>query len=202
MSEPSKNQSGQEPQVLVVGPGGGRTLAANATAVRQWLAAGGRLLALGLSGSEAGSFLPAPLRTARGEHICTVFEPPDAASMLAGVGSADVMNRDPREVELITGGAQALGNGVLAIAADGNAVLCQMAPWQFDYEKYYNQKRTFRRTAFLVARVLSNMGCGARTPLVERFSEPVAQGEAPRWADGFYLDQPEEFDDPYRSFGW
>ena len=25
---------------------------------------------------------------------------------------------------------------------------------------------------------------------------------APRWLDGLYLDQPEEWDDPYRFFRW
>jgi len=189
-------------QVLVVGPGGARTLAANASAVREWLAAGGRLLALGLSGNEASAFLPARVATTKAEHICTVFEPLGAASLLAGVGPADVHNRDPREIDLVSGGAQIVGDGVLAVAGDGNAVLCQVAPWQFDYKKYYNQKRTFRRTAFLVTRVLGNMGCAASTPLAERFATPVAADETPRWTGGLYLDQPQEFDDPYRSFGW
>ena len=187
-------------QVLVVGPGGGQALSANAGAVRQWLAAGGRVLALGLSGREASAFLAGPVVTTKAEHICTVFEPFGGTSLLAGVGPADVLNRDPRQVDLVSSGAQVVGDGVLALA--GNAVLCQIAPWQFDYKKYYNQKRTFRRTGFLVTRVLGNMGCAAPTPLAERLAKPVAEGETPRWTEGFYLDQPEEFDDPYRSFGW
>jgi hypothetical protein len=190
-------------QVLVVGPGGGDALKAHADAVRQWLRAGGRLFAIGLGGEQANVFLPTPIATKKAEHMCTVFEPAKAGSLLAGVGPADVHNRDPREVDLIASGATVIGNGVLAVAPDANVAFCQVAPWQFDYQKYYNVKRTFRRTAFLVTRVLANMGCEGATPLIERFAAPVtaAEGEG-RWLKGFYLEQPEEQDDPYRTFGW
>ena len=107
---------------------------------------------------------------------------------------------DPREMELISGGVTVVGNGVLALAPDANVVFSQMAPWQFDYEKYYNQKRTFRRTAYLVARVLGNMGAGGSTPFLERFARPTETAEP--WLDSFYLDKPQEFDEPYRYANW
>jgi len=34
------------------------------------------------------------------------------------------------------------------------------------------------------------------------WAAPVQPGEKGRWLDGFYLDQPEEWDDPYRFFRW
>ena len=41
---------------------------------------------------------------------------------------------------------------------------------------------------------------------LERLAAPVklTDGQSPecRWLNGFYLDQPEEWDDPYRFFGW
>jgi hypothetical protein len=41
------------------------------------------------------------------------------------------------------------------------------------------------------------------TPLLARFSTPVdAALAAKRWLDASYLDTPEEWDDPYRFFGW
>jgi hypothetical protein len=92
---------------------------------------------------------------------------------------------------------------VLAVGREGNVVFCQLAPWQFDYKSHYHMKQTFRRTSYLLERVLSNMGVSAATPLLERFSKPVANGsEEKRWLNGFYLDAPEEFDDPYRFFRW
>ena len=93
-----------------------------------------------------------------------------------------------------------VGNGVLATALKGRVALCQLAPWQFDYKRYYNQKRTYRRTSFLLTRILSNMGVSGSTPLVDRFSRPA--GEEKRYLTGLYLDQPSEFDDPYRYFNW
>jgi hypothetical protein len=117
------------------------------------------------------------------------------------------MNRDPRTFDLVAGGAEVLGDGILAVAADGHVVLAQMAPWQYDYtatnpggSQAYNLKRTFRRTACLTNRILGNMGVSAATPLVERFAKPPASAVA--WLDSFYLDKPQEFDDPYRYYSW
>ena len=105
---------------------------------------------------------------------------------------------------MLAGGATLVGDGVLAVAPDANVVFCQLVPWEFDYQKYFNQKRTFRRASCLVTRVLGNMGVDEPVPLLERFSSPVGKGAAGegRWLTGFYLDKPEEFDDPYRYFGW
>ena len=111
----------------------------------------------------------------KAEHICAYFEPASAKSLLAGIASADVHNREPKEIELVSGGVAVVGNGVLGIAENANVVFCQLAPWQFDYEKLYNVKKTFRRTSFLVTRLLGNMGVSSTsTPLLSRFSTPVA----------------------------
>jgi len=45
------------------------------------------------------------------------------------------------------------------------------------------------------------MGVNGSTPLLERFAKPVDAKETP-WLEGFYLDKPEEWDDPYRHFRW
>jgi hypothetical protein len=64
-----------------------------------------------------------------------------------------------------------------------------------------NIKRTFRRVSCLLTRLLANMGAAGQTPLLSRFAGPVGEDEK-RWLDGFYLDVPEEWDDPYRFFRW
>jgi hypothetical protein len=47
------------------------------------------------------------------------------------------------------------------------------------------------------------MGVAGSTPLLSRFRSPVVPANAEkRWLDGLYLDQPEEWDDPYRFFCW
>jgi len=197
-------------QVLVVGPGGGQQLAACRAAVGNWLRAGGRLLAIGLDEQDAAAFLPLKVTMKKAEHIATYFEPPNLRSPLAGIGPADVHNRDPRQLPLVSGGAEVVGDGVLALAETHNmarlfhnVVFCQLVPWKFDYSKQYNLKRTYRRASFTVARLLAGMGVAGATPVLDRFASPMdAAKPEKRWLDGLYLDPPEEMDDPYRFFRW
>jgi hypothetical protein len=356
-------------QVLVVSSGGGRKLAENSPAVADFLKAGGNLLALGLDEQEAGAFLPVKVRMKKQEHIAAFFEPAGAESLLAGVGPADVHNRDPRELPLVSEEAAAVGDGVLGKVPGASVVFCQLPPyavssaegavpsfvvsaddaadgkqsalltlgsvtgaggqfgqkvqggqvgktytfaamvkglggpvlarleierpvnpwdravkgpdtpapqdawtelhvtfkvdkpfpegwfayiscaqegarlradalrlyegeyvpfkeaaqqpagaknmlanpsfetgadpWRFSYHEQFNLRKTYRRTCFLVTRLLANMGVAGATPILGRFSSPVDPAKAEkRWLDGLYLDQPEEWDDPYRFFRW
>jgi len=76
-------------------------------------------------------------------------------------------------------------------------------PWSFTCGEQYNVRRTYRRASFELARLRANMGVAAPTPLLERFHAPVtATRPEKRWLSAFYLDQPEEWDDPYRFFNW
>ena len=189
-------------RVLVAGPSSGRDLAGHEAAIAEWLEEGGQLLAIGLGESEANAFLPFEVHTRIEEYIATFFEPQGAGSPVAGIGPADLHNRDPRELPLVTGGAVVLGNGVLARSEDVNLVFLQLAPWRFDPEQQ-NQARVYRRTSFALSRLLGNLGVAGSTPLLGRFRDPVTPGGAEkRWLDGLYLDRPEEWDDPYRFFRW
>ncbi len=189
-------------QVLVVGSGG-KNLSAAAAPTARWLGSGGHLLAIGLDEKEARALLSFKVSMKKAEHISTGFEPFGTNSPLAGVGPADVHNRDPREVWLVSGGAAIIGNGVLATAEKAHVVFFQLAPWTFDYGKQYHLKCTFRRTSFVVARLLAGMGINSPTPLLARFSNPLVSGKLEtRWLEGLYLDRPEEWDDPYRFFRW
>ncbi len=82
-------------------------------------------------------------------------------------------------------------------------VFCQLAPWEFDQKKQMNLKRSFRTVSRLLTRLMANMEVESTTPLLERFRRPVKSAKAEkRWLDSFYLDVPEEWDDPYRFFRW
>jgi len=189
-------------QVLVVGPGGGKLLARDAAAVTDWLKEGGNLLAIGLDSADMDA-LPVKVSLQKAEHISAYFEPFGIKSLLTGIGPADVHNRDPRELPLVTGGATVVGDGVLAEAKERNLVLCQMAPWQFHEPTQFNVRKTYRRASFLVTRLLANMGATGSTPIVARFHAPVdPKSPEKRFLEGLYLDQPEEWDDPYRFFRW
>ena len=167
-----------------------------------FLKSGGRVLAIGLDEGEATAFLPVKVTMKKAEHLAAYFDAPGAETALAGVSPAEVHNRDPRQLPLVTGGAKAYGDGVLATAENGQVVFWQLAPWQFDYSgEKMNIKRTFRRVSCGTARLLGNLGAEAETPLLVRFSKPVGEDEK-RWLKGYYLDAPEEWDDPYRFFRW
>jgi hypothetical protein len=208
---PFKGEPPSADQVLVAGPGARDALDANGAALGSWVRAGGRILALGLDQAEANSFLPEKVTMTNSEHIGCFFPAFGDASPLAGVSPADTHDRDPSQMPLVAGGAVVCGDGVLATA--GHVVFCQLVPWRFDQSpKHFNQRRTFGRISFAVNRLLGNLGVSGATPLLERFSEPVAgaKGAQPpeanatagRWLAGLYLTQPVEWDDPYRFFGW
>lgn len=165
--------------VLVLGPG---------ATVRP----GGRVLGL-------GGELPFEARRKKEEHIAAWFEPPPADSPFAGISPAEVHNRDPKEVALVSEGAERVGNGVLA--RKENAVYCALAPWSFDPAKASNLKKTFRSVSRLATRLAANLGAASAAPVLERFRVPPRPGEK-RWLTGLYLDTPEEWDDPYRFFRW
>jgi hypothetical protein len=177
--------------VLVIGPG-----AQPVPAISAWVKAGGHVLAIGLDEAAANAFLPAKVSMRDAEYINSTVAPAGVQSLLAGVGPADVFNRDPRVLPL-------LGDRVLSQAGYANVVFCQLAPWQFDYAKQFDLKRTYRRTACAVTRLLANMGVADATPLLDRVHNPViASRPEKRWLGSFYLDAPEEMDDPYRFFRW
>jgi hypothetical protein len=190
-------------QVLVAGPGSGQTLAGQPGAVTDWLKAGGKLLAIGLGQKDVDVLLPFKLGIKQSEHISAFFEPFGRNSPLAGISPADVHNRDPRELPMVAAGAQVIGDGVLALAENPKVVFCQLAPWHFDRARQPNLKRTHRRVSFLISRLLANLGVAASTPVLDRFHRPVDAAKAEkRWMDGLYLDEPEEWDEPYRFFRW
>ncbi len=126
-ASPFKGEPPAADQVLVVGPGGGK-LAAQSPATAAWVKAGGRVLALGLDQEQANSFLPTKVTMQSTEHIAAFFPPFGVHSLLAGVAPADIHNRDPRKLPLLTGGATAYGDGVLA--ERDNVVFCQLPPFQ------------------------------------------------------------------------
>lgn len=128
------------------------------------------------------------------EYITTKFQSGSYGTLTAGIGPADLFNRDPRLIPLTQP-----NDSVLDSESQIGAQF-QLAPWTFD-PGVINTKRVFRHTSFALSRLLGNMGVHASTPLLERFNSP-AQSEEKRWLTGLYIDTPILEDDPYRFFGW
>jgi hypothetical protein len=158
-------------------------------------------LGIGLTQDDLDVLLPSPVSTKTAEHIATFFEPFSLDSLFAGIGPADVHNRDPRELALVSTGARVSGDGIFAQVENRNIVLCQIVPWQFEGEQP-NVRRTFRHTAFMLSRLLGNMSADSSTPFLERCQKSSAEKGNVAEKNGFYLDQPVEWDYPYRFFRW
>jgi hypothetical protein len=188
-------------KVLIIGPGS-EGLAEQKSRIRAFIESGGYLVAIGLTQKDANALLPFKISMNPAEYINAYFDPPLMNSLLAGVGPADLYSRDPRMIPLVTEGAKTIGDGVVAVSPGNNVVFCQLVPWQFEYRSNFGLKRTFRRTSFLLTRLLGNLGVSGETPLLTRISTPVKSDETGRWLRGFYLDEPEEWDYPYRFFRW
>lgn len=204
LSVAAYNTGDLSPQhVLIIGPGDKPLLTDRSAIISNWLERDGRILALGLDQEDIKAWLPGRIVTHPTEHISAYFKAFGKTSPLAGVSPAEVHNRDPRELPLIGAGAQVVGNGVLALADKDQIVLCQLVPWQFSDHDRLNIKRTFRRVSCLVSRILGNLGIASTTALLDRFHRPTTQSSVERrWSHGLYLDQPQEWDDPYRFFRW
>ncbi len=165
--------------LLAVGRGGWKELAAKKEAVSNWLQAGGRLIAFGLEEETVDSFFPGQFKLRQQEHIGAFFASATVRSPFCGIGPSDVHNAVPCDLPLLSGD-EAIGNGVLGMNADGNVIVCQLTPDRFVYgAEQRNVKRTFRRTSFLVSRLLANMGAASDTPLLEQFSESLKGNTAP-----------------------
>jgi beta-galactosidase len=171
--------------VLVVAAGGETVLEGHADAIANWLQDGGRLVAFGLRDTQANAFLPTAIGTQDAEHIATYFPPPAVNSALAGVSPADVHNAVPANVPLITTdntatGLTIFGNGILATDDTFGVVYCQLPAENFEVRWgvapaiQRNRKRTYRRNSVLVSRLLANLGVASKTPVLQRFAEPVA----------------------------
>ncbi|MFM1943147.1 MAG: hypothetical protein RI897_2129 [Verrucomicrobiota bacterium] len=161
------------------------------------------VLAIGWTSETLPSTFPLPLAFEPREHISAAFTPPLTHSPFAGISPADLHNRDPRTLQLLTSSPalEILANGALATAINTPLTLCQLTPWEFNQPDQMNLKRTHRRLSFMFSRLLANLGSPSSTPLLERFHQPVTTTDS-RWLTGLYLDTPEEWDDPYRFFRW
>lgn len=187
----SESLTGDQP--VIAGPGAGKLLNRRA-----------KLLALGLDQDDFDALLPVKVTTKKEEHIASYFKPNGHESPFAGIGPADLHNRDPKEYRLIKEGAETIANGILAYEKQNKIVFCQLKPWEYNYTNgKHNVKQTYRRHSALLSRLVSNAGVDCVTPLIEHFTQPVDPArDEKRWLEGLYLDEPEEWDYPYRFFRW
>lgn len=179
--------------LLVLGPGH------QARHLDAAVASGTDVLGIGLSAADIERAFAERIETKEQPTISMPLSP--SAPEMAGISSADIHWRTaPTIAGLVTG--TAISNPGLAVLRRGNGhiVLCQAAPWIFDYERKPYLRTTFRRSAFLVSRLLANLGARAPSPIIDRFAKKP-DADKP-WLGTLYLQDPIAEDDPYRYYRW
>lgn len=133
------------------------------------------VLALGLDAAELTALLPElkTRPTTQASELAECLALPE----FAGVSNADLHWRTVLPFTALDGIEPGRGGAALAVVARGKGriVLCQAAPWMFDYAAKPYLRTTYRRNAFLVARLLANLGAGAEAGMAARFARREPQ---------------------------
>ncbi|MDH7570463.1 MAG: beta galactosidase jelly roll domain-containing protein, partial [Armatimonadota bacterium] len=150
--------------LVVVGPG-----APKIPGLIEAVASGAAVVALGLNAAEVKGLLP----TAEPEEpkpLVSPFLERFGVPELTGISNAELHWRTKPAVATLE---KVSGEGTAALRVvkqgQGRMVFCQAAPWSFDYVAKPYLRTTWRRSVYLVARLLANLGATAEAPLLSRF---------------------------------
>ena len=181
--------------LVVAGPG------AEVPDVAAAVARGAHLLCLGLSQGDLEKLLPGRISVETRQTVPSLIEDFGDA-LLAGLSNAELHWRTTRLSLAALEPHRPVSNEALArfTIGKGTVVLCQAAPWMFDYVKQPYLRTTYRRNLFLVSRLLSNLGAERPSPLLGLLRDAPA-GDS-RWLRSYYVQKPDAVDDPYRYYRW
>jgi beta-galactosidase len=149
--------------LLVIGPG-----AEVPPKIDEGLQKGLNVLCLGLSGAELEKVLPGAKAADRPTipSLVARFDSP----ALAGISNAELHWRTLLTLPVLEGVSEQSNEALRAIQeGKGRAVLCQAAPWMFDYERKPYLRTTYRRNVLLVSRLLHNLGAASQCSPLGRF---------------------------------
>jgi hypothetical protein len=158
--------------VLVLGPG------APAPAYEQARgAAENGCNVLLLANDEAGlANAPVRCRWQRKTVVNSPLRQPLRETAFRGLSNAETHFRNFKDLPALAEVPAADREGLLAAAevGKGKVAFCQVAPWMFDPAAFAHDQTTYRRTAFLLGRMLANLGSAMDTPLLANWDEPAA----------------------------
>ena len=151
--------------VIIVGPG-----AAHLDSISQNLATGVHVLGVGLNVDEAARILPDEKFRVCHDVLSMPLSPSEEPA-LSGISSADVHWRMRQTIPMPEGGTN--NNPAVQVFHKGKgvAVLCNVAPWEIDADAKPYLRTTWRRSAFLVNKLIHNLGATSETPLLDRLSK-------------------------------
>ena len=155
--------------LLVIGPD-----ARDIGKLGDFLRNGLNVLCLGLRGEELNRHLPIEVASEERQSISTTIERFDEPE-LKGISNAEIHWRTKPDIAALKE-KSATSNEVLRVipVGSGRVVLCQTAPWMFNAEEEPYVQTTYRRTIFLVSRLLANLGATAQVSMLERLAAPLS----------------------------
>jgi beta-galactosidase len=162
--------------LLVLGGGGG----AGREGLLRQVEEGLNVLALGLDAAEIAALLPG-VAAARASTQASAMAECLGLPEFAGTSNADLHWRTLLPFAALEGVPADRGTAALAVIARGRGriVLCQAAPWMFDYAAKPYLRSTYRRNAFLVSRLLANLGAPATAQMAGCFARPEPRCRLP-----------------------
>lgn len=166
------------PTLVVLGPGCGSP----PRGFTQALETGAHVLALGLSAEELRGWVPEVVARPATPTMCAPLGPMRSDPLLRGISSAELHWRTrPVIAPLSDDGHPALR---VLRRGQGAVVICQIAPWHIDADESARLRTTWRRTVWLVSRLLHNLGAAAENPVLARLVHPAAP-VAICWTNGW-----------------
>lgn len=165
-------------QLLVLGPKAPAVAGLDAA-----LQQGARVLCLGLDNADLQRVLPG---------VATVQEAPTTPSLiekfdrpeLTGISDSDLHWHTLLTLPALTETGPDRNQALAVVErGPGRVVLCQAAPWMFDYQAKPYVRTTYRRNVFLVARLLANLGAPSQAPVLTQLGHPAALYNWPLPAD-------------------
>jgi lysophospholipase L1-like esterase len=187
--------------LLVLGP------SSKSKNIQSKIEAGCNVIALGLNTAELNALLPGEIESEEKETVSYVDNALNGKSALLGISNAELHWREFPKIAALKPSAESENPALRVVKyGKGTVVLSQAAPWTFDEKAKPYVRTTYRRNAFLTARLLANAGAELNSPLRSFFTRPatlVKQDISANWkvADEKTLTNPvdncwkPEFDD-------
>lgn len=156
-------------QLLVLGPKA-PAIAGLDAALQQ----GARVLCLGLDNADLQRVLPGVATVQEAATTPSLVEKFDRPE-LAGISNSDLHWHTLLTLPALTETGPDRNQALAVVErGPGRVVLCQAAPWMFDYQAKPYVRTTYRRNVFLVTRLLANLGAQSQAPVLAQASQPAA----------------------------
>lgn len=196
-NQPFNGRMNPASDVLVLASG-----AENLDSVKNAMEQGADVLCIGLDRRELSILFGNKIKVKEGSFVSALVKDLSQPEY-RGISNSDLHWRTRPQMAAIVDVDDTSNLALKVIQTDqGKLVFLQVRPWEFNYDEKPYLRTTYRRTVFLVSRLLANLGVYGANPLLEKFRDTSGFFAADSWKDSYYVQKPEAVDDPYRYYRW